>query len=70
MAPFQAAILGAITGIGGGVLRDVLLGEVPVVLRRDLYAVPALLGGAIVAIAHAAGTQNGYPPVASVSVQR
>lgn len=49
--PFQAAVLGAITGVGGGVLRDVLLREVPVVLRRGLYAIPALIGAAIVVVA-------------------
>jgi uncharacterized membrane protein YeiH len=59
VAPFQSAIVGAMTGIGGGVLRDVLLGETPVVLRRNLRAIPALLGGAIVAIAHAAGSDSG-----------
>ena len=52
----QAIILGAITGIGGGMLRDVLLGETPTVLRRELYAIPALLGAAVVVGAHAAGS--------------
>ena len=42
----QAILLGAITGSGGGMLRDVLLSDVPVVLRHDLYAIPALLGAA------------------------
>jgi uncharacterized membrane protein YeiH len=59
VAPFQAAILGAMTGIGGGVVRDMLLGETPVVLRHNLYALPALLGAAIVAIAHASGSDSG-----------
>ena len=36
-----AVLLGAITGIGGGILRDVLLRDVPTVLRQDLYAIPA-----------------------------
>jgi uncharacterized membrane protein YeiH len=58
VAPFQSAIVGAMTGIGGGVVRDVLLGETPVVLRRNLRAIPALLGAAIVAIAHAAGSDS------------
>lgn len=40
----QAVLLGAITGIGGGILRDVLLAQVPVVLRQELYAVPAVMG--------------------------
>src|ERR1700726_3705125 len=37
--PIMAALLGVLTGIGGGIVRDVLLAEVPVVLRSDLYAV-------------------------------
>ena len=43
-----AIALGCLTGIGGGIARDVLVGEVPVVLRRELYAVPALLGASVV----------------------
>ena len=43
-----AVTLGCLTGIGGGILRDVLVAEVPVVLRRELYAVPAILGAAVV----------------------
>ena len=40
----QAVILGAITGVGGGTLRDVLIREIPAVLSSGLYAVPALVG--------------------------
>ncbi|WP_159982078.1 MULTISPECIES: trimeric intracellular cation channel family protein [unclassified Novosphingobium] len=46
--PVMAALLGMLTGIGGGVARDVLLAEIPVVLRSDLYAVAALAGAAVV----------------------
>ncbi len=56
LGPAQAVILGAITGIGGGMLRDVLLREVPTVLRHELYAIPALLGAGVVVAAHAAGS--------------
>jgi uncharacterized membrane protein YeiH len=41
-----------LTGIGGGMARDVLLAEIPTVLRADLYAVAALVGAAIVVIAN------------------
>ncbi len=58
LGPVQAAILGAITGIGGGMLRDVLLNQVPTVLRHELYAIPALLGAATVAAAHEAGSNS------------
>jgi len=46
--PVMATLLGMVTGIGGGVARDVLLAEVPTVLRADLYAIAALLGAAVV----------------------
>lgn len=49
LSPAMAALLGMLTGIGGGVARDVLLAEVPAVLRSDLYAVAALFGAVIVA---------------------
>lgn len=42
---FQAALLGTVTATGGGVVRDVLVNEVPMVLQRELYAVPAFVGG-------------------------
>jgi uncharacterized membrane protein YeiH len=48
LQPAQAALLGMLTGIGGGVARDVLLSEVPAVLRSDIYAVAALAGAAVV----------------------
>lgn len=48
LSPVMAALLGMLTGIGGGVVRDVLLAEIPAVLRSDLYAVAALAGAAAV----------------------
>lgn len=48
--PVMAALLGMLTGIGGGMVRDVLLAEVPIVLRADLYAVAALAGAAVVVL--------------------
>lgn len=47
LAPIPAAMLGMLTGIGGGVIRDVLVSEVPVVLRRDVYAIAALAGASV-----------------------
>ena len=43
----QAVILGAVTAVGGGTVRDLLIGRVPVVLRHELYAIPALLGALV-----------------------
>jgi uncharacterized membrane protein YeiH len=51
--PIMAALLGMLTGIGGGMTRDVLLAEIPTVLRADLYAVAALAGAAVVVIGDA-----------------
>jgi len=48
--PLMAAMLGMLTGIGGGMTRDVLLTEIPTVLRADLYAVAALAGAAMVVV--------------------
>ena len=50
--PIMATLLGMLTGIGGGIARDVLLAEIPIVLRSELYAVAALVGAAIVVIAN------------------
>jgi uncharacterized membrane protein YeiH len=50
--PLMAALLGMLTGIGGGIARDVLAAEIPTVLRADLYAVAALIGAAVVVIGH------------------
>ena len=59
MHPFVAALLGTITGVGGGTVRDVLLAQVPMVLRSDVYATAAL-AGALVLIA---GLKFGLPNV-------
>jgi uncharacterized membrane protein YeiH len=63
LGPVQAILLGTITGVGGGMLRDVLLREVPTVLREGLYAIPALLGAAVLVAAQQAGSTNPVFPV-------
>jgi uncharacterized membrane protein YeiH len=57
--PLMAPVLGMLTGIGGGMLRDLLVAEIPQVLRSDLYAVAALAGAVVVVIGH----QLGVAPV-------
>jgi uncharacterized membrane protein YeiH len=47
LGPVQAIILGAITAVGGGTLRDVMIGRVPSVMREGLYAIPAIVGAGI-----------------------
>jgi len=58
--PFVSALLGMLTGIGGGVLRDLLINEIPVVMRADLYALAALAGSVVVV----AGHLSRWPPTA------
>lgn len=50
-----AALLGMVTAIGGGILRDVLAGRVPVIFREELYATPAFAGALLAVLAHGAG---------------
>jgi len=54
LGPVEAIALGALTGVGGGILRDMLANDKPAVLQEDseLYVVPAILGGAIVVVVH------------------
>jgi uncharacterized membrane protein YeiH len=68
LGPVQAILLGAITAIGGGMLRDVLLRDVPTVLRHELYAVPALLGATILVVAQKSGSTSPVFPVLAVAV--
>ena len=60
--PMMASLLGMLSGIGGGIMRDILLNEVPLVLRADLYAVAALAGAAVVVVSH----QLGLPATAAM----
>jgi uncharacterized membrane protein YeiH len=62
--PLAAALLGMLTGIGGGMARDILLAEIPVVLRSDVYAVAALAGSAAVVI----GNMLRLQPSAGIAV--
>ena len=55
LSPLMAALMGMLTGIGGGIARDVLVADVPVVLRAELYAVAALVGAGIVVGGHLLG---------------
>ena len=50
LGPVTAMLLGMLTGIGGGMVRDVLANERPAVLRGEIYAVAALAGAAVVVV--------------------
>ena len=55
LGPVPAALMGMVTGIGGGMARDLLAGRVPVVFSSELYATPALAGAAWAVLAARAG---------------
>jgi uncharacterized membrane protein YeiH len=59
LGPIPAILLGVLTGTGGGMVRDILVSEVPAVLRAEIYAVAALAGGAVVAAGPALGVPRG-----------
>ncbi|MFC4360092.1 trimeric intracellular cation channel family protein [Halobium salinum] len=55
LSPFGVVALATLTAVGGGSLADVLLSRVPVVLREEFYATPAVLGGALFWLAESVG---------------
>jgi len=59
--PFIAVLLGTITGVGGGTIRDIFLAKVPAVLNTDIYATAALFGSAVMVLAR----KIGLPPTVS-----
>lgn len=50
LSPLGAIFLGMLSGIGGGIVRDALMGEVPVVFRGEIYALAALAGASMVVL--------------------
>jgi uncharacterized membrane protein YeiH len=66
LGPEQAAILGMLTGVGGGTVRDVLIGRLPPILSTGLYAIPALVGATLAVIAARMGLHG--VPAAAIAV--
>lgn len=66
--PVQAAILGMITAVGGGTIRDVLIRRVPTVLQSELYAIPALAGAGIIVALSRAGITGIVPALGAAAV--
>ena len=50
--PVGAILVGVLTAIGGGIARDLLVGEIPFVLRRDVYALAALAGAVVTVVGY------------------
>jgi len=63
LTPVTAILIGTTTAIGGGVIRDVLVNQVPGVLTRELYAVSAILGAAVAVGVLAAGGGAGLASI-------
>lgn len=63
-----AIILGAVTGVGGGTIRDMLVGRIPSVLHSDLYAIPALVAAAITVATIRAGVYGLPAALAAAAV--
>jgi uncharacterized membrane protein YeiH len=59
-AVYAACIVGVLSGIGGGILRDILVQEIPAVLREDFYAMAAVVGSVIVAVGARWESQIGH----------
>jgi uncharacterized membrane protein YeiH len=68
LGALPAIVLGVLTGIGGGMVRDVLVSEVPTVLRRELYAVPAALGAGVVCLGDGLGASVTATAAATAAV--
>jgi len=65
--PFMSVLLGGVTGVGGGSVRDILLGRIPAVLRVEVYAAAALLGAAVMVVGTARGGRRGVMMVAGAA---
>jgi len=65
---FGVVVLPIAVGMAGGIVRDILVNEIPQVLRGGLYAVPALLGAAVVVVASKAGTHSFVFPLLGMLV--
>jgi uncharacterized membrane protein YeiH len=68
LTPLMAAVLGMVSGIGGGVARDVLTMRVPNVLASEVYAVAALAGAGVAAAGLAAGASQGTALTAGIAL--
>ena len=64
---YAACIVGVLSGVGGGLLRDVLTREIPVILRSDFYALAAAVGSVIVAVGARWESQIGHWPLLSIA---
>lgn len=63
-----ASLMGVITGVFGGIVRDVLCNEVPLVFTGELYATASWLGALLLVALHAAGVSAGWSALAAAAL--
>jgi uncharacterized membrane protein YeiH len=66
--PVAATLLGMVTAIGGGIVRDVLVSEIPMVLHTELYAVAALFGAGVFVIGRTLNFPSSLPAVVGAAL--
>jgi uncharacterized membrane protein YeiH len=62
-----AVILGTITGVAGGMIRDVLCNVIPMILREEIYALAAMLGGSLFMLLHWLGWSDNHAMIIAIS---
>ncbi|MBN1532788.1 MAG: trimeric intracellular cation channel family protein [Spirochaetes bacterium] len=68
LAPVFAVLMGVATAVAGGIIRDMLCGEVPLVLRKEIYATACIAGGIVYLLLDMAGAGDAAATVASIAV--
>ncbi len=66
--PAAALLMGVITGVAGGILRDILCNEIPLVLRRDVYATASIVGASLFLILTRAHVHHSIASVIGIVV--
>ena len=66
-APIPVAIImGTITAVAGGMLRDIICNVIPMILRQEIYATAAILGGALLVTFQEIGLQDNIALVSAI----
>jgi uncharacterized membrane protein YeiH len=68
LSPIIVVLMGTITGVAGGVLRDILSAEIPLILRRDIYATAAIAGASLYLLLQALGVARPWAFGMSIAV--
>ena len=67
-APYPVAIvMGTITGVAGGMIRDVLCNVIPMILSKEIYALAAMLGGSLFVVFHVLGWSENEATIVAIS---